>query len=248
MDSLVSGSYPYLYSVVGHYGDFGGVFAMGHYRRFAALLFLSCLVGAALTYASADEPAGEEPIPDVVESPVSEEYPLDSNPTSEELLQSILDLLLEVTSAPVEEADVFDYVPEPFALSPDGFPFYGSCWVQGTVPSLGSVSLFFPSNYKEGYIGVDSAGRLFNVSNTTWTGVMYVNSSTSYTVNFPAFALPTYRVYSGSTWTTPTLYLTPTESNLIFPDGPSPTYSISDLLPYLVILLLGGIFVCCMKR
>lgn len=150
----------------------------------------------------------------------------------------------------VQESDLVDYpAVSPHALDTDSFPFYGSCWVKGSTPDLGSVTLFFPTNYKTGYIGLDNSGRLFNVSNNSWSGVLYVNSSgVSYTVNFGSFGLPTYRRYSGSSYSNITLYLTPQDGNIVFPDGPGPVYSLADLLPYLSILLLGGVFLCSMRR
>lgn len=133
------------------------------------------------------------------------------------------------------------------ALGADGFPFYGSCWVRGQAPSLGSVLLLFPMNYKDGYVGLDSSGRIFNVSNSSWTGVMYVGS-TSYTVTFGAWGLPSYRVYNGSGYQNVTLYLTPEDTDILLPHGPSPVYRVPDLLPYASFLLLGGVFICCMRK
>lgn len=131
--------------------------------------------------------------------------------------------------------------------SGDDFPFYGSAWAEGTASGVGSATLFFPINRRE-YVGLDSSGRLFNVSDTSFSGVMYDSSGASYTVSFSAFSLPRYRVSSGSSWDYETLYFTPSSSNLVLSDEPSPTYSISDLLPYVSILVLGGIFLCCMKK
>lgn len=236
---------------------------MGYYRCFAALCLLPVFVCASLTFAAADE-LDSVPAPEVVEEeqapPISEQLPVDDLPAGEgEVIIDDGDSTLHISAETVivqldpevpEEVPAAEEAsePDPLALGPDGFPFYGSCWVQGHTPTLGDVTLFFPINYKDGYIGTDSAGRLFNVSNNTWSGVMYVNSGTSYSVSFGAFALPTYRVYSGSSWQTVTLYLTPAESNIVFPSGPSPTFSVSDLLPYLALLLLGGIFICSMRR
>lgn len=157
---------------------------------------------------------------------------------------------VSVEAPPVPEEDEVSYPAiSAYALDSGSFPFYGSCWVKGSTPDLGKVTLFFPTNYKEGCIGTDNVGRLFNVSNNSWSGVLYVDSSgVSYTVNFGSFGLPTYRRYSGSSYTNVTLYLTPEDGNLLFPDSPSPVYSLADLLPYLSILLLGGVFLCSMRR
>ena len=179
----------------------------------------------------------DQPLPDE-DLEVSEEVE-DSEPEVEELPQ---ESDLEQTPVLEDVPDIMSYV-----LGQDGFPFYGSCWIRGQASSLGSVLLLFPMNYKDGYIGLDSSGRVFNVSNNSWTGVLYAGSS-SYTVNFAAWGLPTYRVYNGSSYQNVTLYLTPEHTNLLLPDGPSPVYSISDLLPYAAVLLLGGVFLCCMRK
>lgn len=134
-----------------------------------------------------------------------------------------------------------------YALDSDGFPFYGSCWIRGYASSLGDVLLLFPMNYRDGYIGLDSSGRIFNVSNNSWTGLLYAGSS-SYTVNFGAWGLPVYRVYNGSGYQNVTLYLTPEDTDLLLPYGPDPVYRVSDLLPYAAVLLLGGVLVCCMRK
>lgn len=154
---------------------------------------------------------------------------------------------LEVPAV-LEEEEVVYPVISAYALDAGDFPFYGSGWVTGSASGLGDVLLFFPVNYKEGYIGTDNLGRLFNVSNNTWTGVLYDAGGTSYTVNFGAFGLPYYRRYNGSNYTNVTLYLVPEDGNILFPDSPSPLYSLGDLLPYISVLLLGGVFVCCMRR
>lgn len=130
----------------------------------------------------------------------------------------------------------------------DDFPFYGSCWMRGVADGLGDVTLFFPISRQKGYVGLDASGHVFNVSDSSWSGVMYDSSGTSYQVSFGSFALPRYRLYSGSSWDYETLYFTSSESNLVLPDGPGSTYSLSDLLPWVIALLLGGVLICCMRK
>lgn len=151
--------------------------------------------------------------------------------------------------ADLDRAPVLEDPPDiaAYALGGDGFPFYGSCWVRGQAPGLGEVLVLFPMNYRDGYVGLDSSGRIFNVSNNSWTGLMYVGS-TSYTVTFGAWGLPAYRVYNGSSYQNITLYLTPEDTDILLPRGPSSVYRVSDLLPYAAVLLLGGVFICSMKR
>lgn len=219
---------------------------MDYYRKFFALSLLSCLSCAALISASAAELSPDISVEDDksvyhIEADTIIIQPFPDAPEVPELPEVLPD-------DPEEVPEVFPDISS-FALDAGNFPFYGSCWVKGSAPDLGKVTLFFPTNYKEGCIGTDNAGRLFNVSNNSWSGVLYVDASgTSYTVNFGAFGLPSYRRYSGSSYTNVTLYLTPEDGNILFPDGPSPVYSFTDLLPYISILLLGGVFLCSMRK
>lgn len=253
---------------------------MGYYRRFVALLALSCIAYTSLTvglavesvpdssFESALSNSDDIPVETVPEVPpdsvvieddrnvyhieadtiIIQPFPEAPEDSSEALPDDseVEDLLL-----PDDLEEVPEVFPDisPLALDAGNFPFYGSCWVKGSTPDLGKVTLFFPTNYKEGCIGTDNAGRLFNVSNNSWSGVLYVDASgISYTVNFGTFGLPTYRRYSGSSYTNVTLYLTPEDGNILFPDSPSPVYSLADLLPYISILLLGGVFLCSMRK
>lgn len=180
----------------------------------------------------ADEtpPDGDPDLSDDLEDPdpEDEDLPLETDLEQEPVLEDPPDIVT-------------------YALGADGFPFYGSCWVRGRASSLGDVLLLFPMNYRDGYIGLDSSGMIFNVSNNSWTGLLYAGSS-SYTVTFGAWGLPTYRVYNGSSYQNVTLYLAPEDTDILLPHGPSSVYRVSDLLPYAAVLLLGGVFICCMKR
>ncbi len=129
----------------------------------------------------------------------------------------------------------------------DGFPFYGSSWAKGSASGLGSVQLFFPIDHKQD-VGLDSSGRLFNISDQSWNGVMYDGSGSAYTVYFEPFNLPEYRYRDGSSWEYQTLYFEVSESNLVLFDSPSPVYSLYDVLPWLSLLLIGGVFLCSMRR
>lgn len=186
----------------------------------------------------------------IIQTIPADETPPDGDPDLSEDLEDPdpedEDLPLETD---LEQEPVLEDPPDivSYALGADGFPFYGSCWVRGRASSLGDVLLLFPMNYRDGYIGLDSSGRIFNVSNNSWTGLLYAGSS-SYTVTFGAWGLPTYRVYNGSSYQNVTLYLAPEDTDILLPHGPSSVYRVSDLLPYAAVLLLGGVFICCMKR
>ena len=46
--------------------------------------------------------------------------------------------------------------------------FYGSCWVTGTDSRLGTVTVYFPIDCREGVFGIDSNGYLFNISDSSY--------------------------------------------------------------------------------
>ena len=123
-------------------------------------------------------------------------------------------------------------------------PFYGSAFVSGSSRELGDIVLYFPISYQDGYLGTDDTGYLFNVSNTSITcyleGYDYCN--------IPAWSYPRYRENSGSSWDYIDLHIAPESTNVQIAQEMTPLISAGDLVPYVSILLLGVIFVCCMKR
>ena len=127
---------------------------------------------------------------------------------------------------------------------PSDVPFYGSAFVTGDSRELGSITLYFPISYSKGYLGTDSDGYLYNVSNSSITcyleGYDYCN--------IPAWSYPRYRDPQGSSYVYHDLHILPTSSNAEVAVDMTPLYSVSDLLPYGVLLMLGGVFLCCMKR
>lgn len=129
----------------------------------------------------------------------------------------------------------------------DDPPFYGSAWAVGSVSGLGECTLYFPINRRE-YVGVDRDGALFNVSDQTWSGVMYDAGGQSYQVSFGSFSLPRYRDSVGSSWSYADLSFIPSDSNLVLPTELSPVYSFDGLLPYLGVLMGGVILLCCIRR
>lgn len=127
---------------------------------------------------------------------------------------------------------------------PSNPPFYGSAFVSGSSNELGYIDIYFPISYQDGYLGTDDNGYLYNVSNTSITcyleGYDYCN--------IPAWSYPRYREQSGSSWDYVDLHIVPESTNVQIAQEMAPVYSLSDLLPYCSILLLGVIFVCYMKR
>lgn len=133
----------------------------------------------------------------------------------------------------------FAYDDEP----PADPPFYGSAFVSGSSRELGDITLYFPISYQTGYLGVDSNGYLYNVSNSSITcyleGYDYCN--------IPAWSYPRYRTGSSS-YTYEDLHIIPEHSNAQIAEDMTGLFSFDDLAPYFTILMLGVLFVCFMKR
>ena len=130
---------------------------------------------------------------------------------------------------------------------PSDPPFVGSLYVTGTVSGLGTVTLYLPVNYRSGYLGLSSDGYLYNVSSSSLSGVMY-RGSTAYTVSFSGFSLPRYRLRDSSGYSYDDLYFVPTASNAQIADTMPPVYDVADVQMYIVILFLGVVILCFMKR
>lgn len=197
-----------------------------------------------------EAPASSEP-PDssaVVEDEAGEDEVVEPEPSPVYIVSDDVDVS-EFLASP-ETYDVYSVdTAATYALpSGDDFPFFGSNWAIGTASGLGECKLFWPSDRGEGYIGLDASGNLYNVSATSITGVLYDGSGIAYTVSFGSFSLPRYRLASGSSYTYEDLYFVPSETSMVLPDSPSPAYSVSDLLPWVSLLLLGGIWLCCMRK
>lgn len=123
-------------------------------------------------------------------------------------------------------------------------PFYGSGYVTGSSRELGDITLYFPISYKNGFLGVDDNGYLYNVSNSSITCYLegYENCS------IPAWSYPRYLRQSGNSWDYVDLHIIPEYSNCDVATAMEPELTITDLLPYASILLLGVLFVCFIRR
>lgn len=127
---------------------------------------------------------------------------------------------------------------------PDDMLFYGSGWITGTDSNLGTVTLYLPISYKSGYLGLDANGYLFNVSSSSLSG--YLDGVYNNSVTFSGFSYPRYRTSNSYDYTT--LYLQPENSNMEIATTSAPRYSVSDLVPYVLVFIGGVIVLCFMKR
>lgn len=154
----------------------------------------------------------------------------------------------------VDPAEIAEYPAISYAAStivevigdepPTSSPFYGSGWVTGTDSSLGLVTLYFPRNYCRDSWGVDSNGYLFNITSSSIGG--YYSAAYNNSVSAPSFGYPRYRSQSGYDYID--IHLVPLDSNMDIYTSHRPRKTIDDLLPYVSILLIGGVLVCCMRR
>ena len=150
---------------------------------------------------------------------------------------AVCSLILSFFVVPCSAAGIeLEIVDDP----PSDPPFYGACYVTGTTSSGNTITLYFPNTYKSGYFGVDDNGYLVNVSASSISG--YYSGVYNNSITVAAFNYPRYR--SDYTY----VHLIPSASNIEIETEFAGRVTISDVLPYVSILLLGVIFVCCMKR
>jgi len=145
-----------------------------------------------------------------------------------------------VAAAPPVDGQVIDDEP------PTTSPFYGSGWVTGVDSRLGTITLYFPRDYCSDTWGLDSNGYLFNITSSTVGG--YLSDVYNNSISAPSFSYPRYRSSSSSSWDYVDIHLVPSSSNMEIYTTNRPRVTVDDLLPYVSILLLGGLLVCCMRR
>lgn len=143
--------------------------------------------------------------------------------------------------SPTSNVAPVDLVDDP----PNNPPFYGSGYITGVTSNGSTVTLYFPINYKEGYFGTDSNGYLFNVASNSISG--YFEEAYNNSVSVSGFSYPRYRT-SSQNYDYTTLYIRPTATNMQIATETAPVVSVNDILPYVSILLLGVIFLCCMRK
>lgn len=233
-------------------------------RRFAALCFalVCCLVPVSAvegdTSASSDTSEISEAVEPVEDTPV-DDMPGDlSTPSSD--TEDLLDPEETDPSGPqevivVDPSEIAEYPVISYAAPtivevigddpPTTSPFYGSGWVTGQDSNLGIITLYFPRNYCSDTWGVDSNGYLFNVTSSSVGG--YYSGAYNNSVSAPSFSYPRYRP-SQSSYDYVDIHLVPLNSNMDIYTTNRPRKTMDDLLPYVTVLLIGGVLVCCMRR
>ena len=195
------------------------------------------------------EPAEDPPVDDTsddVQSPVSDvEGVLDPAETDPQEPQEVI----VIDPSEVAQYPVISYAAPTIVEvigddPPTTSPFYGSGWVTGTDSNLGIITLYFPRNYCVDTWGVDSNGYLFNVTSSSVGG--YYSGAYNNSVSAPSFGYPRYRTNSSYDYVD--IHLVPLDSNMDIYTSHRPRKTVDDLLPYVSILLIGGVLVCCMRR
>lgn len=129
-------------------------------------------------------------------------------------------------------------------VPPGNPPFVGGVYITGTTRELGTVTVYLPVTYQHGYLGLSDSGNLFNVSNSSISGIMY-RGSTEYQFRVSSWSTPQYRLSSSSGYQYNDLTFTSIDySNAQIADSFPPLVPVSDVLSFVPILFLGVIVLC----
>ena len=130
--------------------------------------------------------------------------------------------------------------------APEDPAFVGCCYITADTDALGVVDIFIPVNYQSGYFGFDYSGSLFNVSNTSISGVLYDSDGTEYTFRCSSWSAPQYRDLNGSSYTYFDLGdVDVISSNVQIAEEFPPLVPVDDIFPA-VYVLIGGVIILCL--
>lgn len=125
-------------------------------------------------------------------------------------------------------------------------PFVGSGYFKGHDSVLGDVVVYVPINSK-GAWGTSDSGYLYNVSSTSYSGVMYTKNGTAYTFSSSGFAFPRYRLNNSSSYNYTDLHLKVNESNLQVATEFPNAITISESIPFIMVGFMGVILFFMMR-
>lgn len=120
-------------------------------------------------------------------------------------------------------------------------PFYGAYYITGTD---GGRTFTIYTNTPDGW-GVNANGYVYRLGGSA-TGIIYAGSSPVYSTSLASYNLPRYRTSYGDDYTN--LELSPTASNILIEDSFSPVYPTSELLLFVVVVILGLMLVLSLRR
>lgn len=98
--------------------------------------------------------------------------------------------------------------------------------------------IYVPSEYAEGSFYVDSSGHLFGMRNSAFTCY-----SGQYSIRFPAYSTPQYRVTSGTGYTWQDITLTYSDSPNVSVMGARENFW-NEKMQALFLVMIGGLCVC----
>lgn len=226
------------------------------YLTVLCFALICCLVPVSADQSDTSVPPGISEISQPVEDTSTVDAPDDLEPSASDTEDLVVP---EEPAGPqevivVDPAEIAEYPVISYSAStivgvigddlPTSSPFYGSGWVTGSDSKLGIITLYFPRDYCADTWGVDSNGYLFNVTSSSVGG--YYSGSYNNSISAPSFSYPRYRSSRGSDYID--IHLVPLDSNMDIYTSHRPRKTMDDLLPYVSILLIGGVLVCCMRR
>lgn len=129
---------------------------------------------------------------------------------------------------------------------PEDAPFVGSAYISCVSDALGAIDVYLPITYRVGFFGVDGTGNLFNVSNTSISGVLYTAAGREYQFRCQSWSAPQYRDQNGNDHTYYDLEITDIlSSNVQIADSFPPLVEDSTLFNY-AYLMIGGVIILCL--
>lgn len=129
---------------------------------------------------------------------------------------------------------------------PTSAPFVGSCYITANTSALGTVDIYLPVSYQSGYFGYSDDGDLFNVSNSSISGILYTSDGTEYTFRCSSWSAPQYRSPSGSSYTYYDLgVIEVIASNVQIADAFPSLVPVDSIFPAIYVLI-GGVVILCL--
>lgn len=129
---------------------------------------------------------------------------------------------------------------------PESSPFVGSCYITADSSALGIVDIYIPVSYQSGYFGYSDDGDLFNVSNSSVSGILYTSNGTEYSFRCSSWSVPQYRSISGSSYTYYDLGIDEIiSSNVQIAESFPALVPVDDIFPAIYVLI-GGVVILCL--
>lgn len=126
--------------------------------------------------------------------------------------------------------------------------YIGCGYIKGTAESFGDVEIYVPIDSKGKWGTTSNAGYLCNVSGSSISGTMYTSNGTEYVLICSSFSVPRVRLSTSSGYYDyQNLYVTIDSSNLQVATEFSPSVTMSEAIPLIIVGLLGVCILCLMR-